>query len=46
MRTKTNSGKAKPGHCNLVGSLFTIQNLSFNSFCHFRCVIYETEVAV
>lgn len=46
MRTKTNSGKAKPGHCNLVAALFTIRNLSFNVSCNFRHAIYETEVAV
>ena len=45
-RTKTNSGKAKPGHCNLVGSLFTIQKLSFDSFYNFRHAICEMEVAV
>lgn len=46
MRTKTDSGKAKPGHCNLVDPWFTIQILPFNYFSNSRCMIYETEVSI
>lgn len=46
MRTKTDSGKAKPGHCNLVNPWFIIQVLTFNYFSNSGYAIYEIEVSV